>query len=193
MLERWNRWYAKYIFLAGCVGSMLLAIHCERQEDIRAVVSPRCLLRATETVESGGDLWAIGNKFDKHHRPRLPSQWAYGPLQIKQILCDDVNRIFGTHYEAKKLLGDRATSVVIRDKYLSHYATKKRLGHEPTTEDMARLWYAGPRGCFTGGVVNKHGDLLKEKKKGDRAKLACRQAEARSYWFRVQRTANKLD
>ena len=193
MLKKLRSWYAKYLFLAGCIGSMALAVHCERQEDVRAVISPRRLLLATEKVESDGDLWAIGNKVDKKGRPRPLSQWTYGPLQIKQILCDDLNQLYGARHEAKKLLGDRATSVAIRNLYLSHYATKKRLGHEPTAEDMARIWYAGPRGCFDGGAINRYGDLLKEKKKGDRADLAYRQAEAKRYWLRVKRAVERLD
>ncbi len=96
------------------------------------------LVRALIQVESGGNDHALGdtNKVKK----------AYGPLQVRQPCVDDVNRRYGTNIKAKDLLGDRATSVWVCQKYLEIFATQKRLGKEPTHEDMARIWNGGPNG-----------------------------------------------
>ncbi len=94
------------------------------------------LIAALIQVESGGNDWAIGD--------RALANKAYGPLQIRQPYCDDVNRAFGTEHTAKRCLGDRKLSIDIFRKYMGIYATKTRLGREPTDEDKARMHNAGP-------------------------------------------------
>ena len=96
------------------------------------------LIQALIQVESTGNDRAFGDRQKKEK--------AYGPLQVRQPCVDDVNRRFGTQIQAKDLLGDRATSVWVCQKYLEMYATQKRLGKEPTLEDMARIWNGGPQG-----------------------------------------------
>lgn len=100
------------------------------------------LIRAIAMHESGMDPFAIG---DRHLRNR-----AYGILQIRQPVLDDVNRKFGTSYTVKdvypKTSGDadvrRAVhnSVVIFNKYMEMY------GRNATDEQKARRWNGGPSG-----------------------------------------------
>lgn len=96
------------------------------------------LIDALIQVESGGNDNAVG---DKHLKRK-----AYGCLQIRQPCIDDINRRFGTVYTAEDCLGNRELSVWICERYLEIYAIKKRLGHEPTNEDRARVWNGGPSG-----------------------------------------------
>ena len=96
------------------------------------------LIKALIQVESSGNLKAIG---DKHLREK-----AYGPLQVRQPVCDDLNRIYGTNYKAEHCLGNLPLSVTIFKKYVTHWGTKKRLGREPRDADFARIWNGGPNG-----------------------------------------------
>ncbi len=98
----------------------------------------RKILPALIQVESSGRDWVIGD--------RALGEKAYGPLQIRKPVVDDVNRVYGTHYEAKQMLGNRELSIEVCEKYLRIYATPKRLGTEPTSEQLARIWNGGPEG-----------------------------------------------
>jgi hypothetical protein len=102
-------------------------------------------LQALIQVESVGNDRAIGD-----HNKR---EMAYGPLQVRQPCVDDVNRRYGTHIKAKDLMGDRATSMWVCQKYLGLYATQRRLGKEPAYEDMARIWNGGPNGWKSKGTI----------------------------------------
>jgi peptidoglycan hydrolase-like protein with peptidoglycan-binding domain len=81
-------------------------------------------------VESGGNDNAIGDKGLKNP--------AYGAMQIRQPVCDDVNKKFGTSWHAQDCLGNRAVSVSIFQKYISIYQPNG------TNEQKARLWNGGP-------------------------------------------------
>lgn len=109
-------------------------------ESVEAGTAPSCdaLVSALIQVESRGNDRAIG---DRHMKDK-----AYGCLQIRQPCVDDVNRCFGTKIQAQDLLGDRSLSVWVCQKYLETYATRQRLGREPTDEDRARIWNGGPNG-----------------------------------------------
>ncbi len=98
----------------------------------------KALVAALIQVESSGNDQAIGDK-------QLADK-AYGCLQIRQPVCDDVNHRYGTNYRAKDMLGDRSLSVRVCYLYMAIYATKDRLGREPTDRDMARIWNGGPNG-----------------------------------------------
>lgn len=89
-------------------------------------------------VESGGNDYAIG---DLHLK-----QKAYGCLQIRKPCLDDVNRANGTSFEPTQMLGNRSLSLWVFHEYMKLYATKERLGREPTDEDHARIWNGGPMG-----------------------------------------------
>lgn len=87
-------------------------------------------------IESGGDDNAFGDKDLTLH--------AYGPMQIRQPVCDDVNRAYGTDFQATALLGRRSLSLAIFWLYMSLYATSTHIGRLPTDEDRARIWNGGP-------------------------------------------------
>lgn len=96
------------------------------------------LIQALIQVESDGYDRAIGD----HHL----AQKAYGPMQIREPVCIDVNRVFGTKLTATDMLGNRPLSIDTFKKYMSIYATRARLGFEPTDEVRARIWNGGPAG-----------------------------------------------
>ena len=101
---------------------------------------------ATVWKESGGNLWAIGDRFDSKGRPRPESEWAWGPYQIRQNAVDDVNRKFCTSYTAKQCWGNVPLSSWIYREYMNIYATQSRLGRTPTSDDMSGIHNGGPNG-----------------------------------------------
>lgn len=96
-------------------------------------------------VESGGD--------DNAHGDLHLGDQAYGPLQIRQPYCNDVNRAYGTKFFANTLLGRRAVSKAIFWLYMSLYATSAQLGRLPTNEDRARIHNGGPYGWKSPATV----------------------------------------
>lgn len=93
------------------------------------------LIAALIQVESSGNNVAVGDRGE------------CGCLQIRPIVIDDVNRITATRPPftlADRFSRDR--SITIFRAYVEHYASPERLGREPTLEDMARIWNAGPDG-----------------------------------------------
>lgn len=101
-------------------------------------MKPTELEDAIIQVESGGDDFAIGDR-DLDYS-------AYGPLQIRYPYVKDVNNRFGTNYRARMCLGNRELSLDIFRKYMSIYATERRLGRAVTDEDIARIHNGGPAG-----------------------------------------------
>ena len=91
------------------------------------------LIDALIAVESGGDDNVVGDK-------KLRNK-AYGCLQIRQPVCDDINRRFNTKHRAEDCLGDRNLSIEICKKYLSMWGDEKS-----TDEKLARIWNGGPKG-----------------------------------------------
>lgn len=97
------------------------------------------LLGALIKVESGGNDDAVGDN-GLHNK-------AYGALQIRRPYMDDVNRVFGSKNNPQECLGNRDLSVLTLNRYMSIYATEKRLGHyPPTAQDIARIHNGGPMG-----------------------------------------------
>jgi len=91
------------------------------------------LIAALIMVESSGDPNAVNGD-------------AVGILQIRPICLRDVNRISsGPLYLLRDRYNIEKSKQMCRI-YLNHYATEKRLGHEPTMEDCARIWNGGPNG-----------------------------------------------
>ena len=111
------------------------------------------ILKAITEVESKGNLRAVGDKNLKDK--------AYGPLQIRQPVLDDVNKYYKTMYTVDHLT-NQVHSEDIFNKYIDIYATKKRLGHEPTPEDKARIWNGGPNG-FRKNTTLAYWNKVKEK------------------------------
>lgn len=98
----------------------------------------RRLIEAMIQVESGGNDYAKGDLGLKHP--------AYGPMQIRQPACDDVNKKYHTNYRAVDCNGNRVLSIEIFRKYIAMWATPLRLGREVTHQDRARIWNGGPTG-----------------------------------------------
>jgi hypothetical protein len=92
------------------------------------------LLLAMMIVESGGP---NGNDYAFNE-----AEQARGALQIRPIFVEDVNRIYHSHFTLEDCY-DRKKSIRMVQLYWSHYATKDRLGHEPTWEDLARIHNGG--------------------------------------------------
>jgi hypothetical protein len=92
------------------------------------------LIAAIIRVESHGNSAAVG------------THGELGPLQIRPAVVEDVNLFKpGAHFT----LDDRAhldRAIAIFRAYIDHYADAKRLGHEATLEDIARIWNGGPNG-----------------------------------------------
>lgn len=87
------------------------------------------LIDALLIVESRGDDNAVGDKTLKYP--------AYGALQIRQPLVDDVNKIFKTSYKSQDCLGNRKLSLWLFEKYFEIY------NHNKTDEQKARAWNGG--------------------------------------------------
>ena len=105
------------------------------------------LLGALIQVESSGNDKAIGD-----------SGKAVGCLQIRKEVIKDVNRVYGTSYKMSDRT-NRAKSKEICKKYISIYATTKRLGRNVTNEDMARIWNGGPNG-YKKNATKKYWDKV---------------------------------
>lgn len=105
---------------------------------ILEIKTKRTLVDALIIVESNGNDFAVGdlNLKDK----------AYGCLQIRQPVCDDINRAFGTSYKADQMLGNRELSIWVFNKYMELWATKQNVGGDVTDEHRARIWNGGPKG-----------------------------------------------
>jgi hypothetical protein len=87
------------------------------------------LIAALIQVESSGNDNAIGDKTLAHR--------AYGCLQVRQPVCDDVNRIYNTERLAQNMLGNRVLSIDTFRKYVKIYKCT-------TDEEKARVWNGGP-------------------------------------------------
>lgn len=91
------------------------------------------LEKAIIQVESGGDDYAIGDNGK-----------AFGCMQIWDVYMEDA--FPSQKRKGKECLGNRDLSILAFRKYMARYATKKRLGRDPTPEDIARIHNGGPNG-----------------------------------------------
>lgn len=123
-----KKWIVLFVFITVCFVTMQTS----------ASTPSATLIEALIQVESGGDDSAVGDKNLKNK--------AYGCLQIRKPCVDDVNKAYGTNYSAEDCRNNRELSIKIFELYMKLYATKKRLGREPTDEDRARIWNGGPNG-----------------------------------------------
>ena len=89
------------------------------------------LLSAIITIESGGDPKARGD-----------DDLAYGILQIHSAYAQDASE-----YAKQDWAHEDAFNPTIANKmfvaYMARYATEKRLGRNPTAEDIARIHNGG--------------------------------------------------
>ena len=95
------------------------------------------ILDAIEWVESKGDANAIGD-----------NGRAIGAYQIHSCFVEDASsaRMYDWHrFEDKDRLDKEKCREMIRC-YMSKYATYGRLGRNPTSEDIVRIFNGGPQG-----------------------------------------------
>lgn len=105
---------------------------------------PAPLVRAMILTESSDKFHPNGNDFAIGDKTLFNK--AYGCLQIRKLVCDDVNRVYGLQRKAQDMLGQRALSIDTMEKYWSIWATPKHIGRPVTDEDRARIWNGGPNG-----------------------------------------------
>ena len=80
--------------------------------------------------ESGGDLYAIGDK--------TLADKAYGCMQIRQPCVNDVNKALGKSMKSEECLGNLNLSIFIFREYQKIY------NKNGTDEEKARTWNGGP-------------------------------------------------
>lgn len=68
---------------------------------------------------------------------------AIGPLQIHQCVIDEVNRLEKTTLKLSDMSDPSYSSYVCR-LYLVYWAS--RMDHDPSVEELARIWNGGPYG-----------------------------------------------
>lgn len=96
---------------------------------------PNRLLNAIRIVESGGNDNAVGD-----------GGKAIGPYQIWRSYWKDAIEFdpsIGGSYEN---CYERKYAERVVQAYMARYANERRLGHEPTFEDIARIHNGGPNG-----------------------------------------------
>jgi len=92
------------------------------------------LILALITIESGGNDFAIGDDGK-----------AYGCLQMHAAYVQDAAEHAGKDWIHEDAF-QRDVAIQIFEAYMDRYATKERLGREPTIEDVARIHNGGPNG-----------------------------------------------
>lgn len=123
---------SKNLEMDGIVGvhTWSALLNALNQPPAQPVLSPDPLFNAIMEVESGGKDNAEGDLMLKDH--------AYGCLQIRQGVCDDVNAKFGTKYLSSQCLGNRQVSQAIWNYYWRIFPQMV------TDQDKAFSWNGGP-------------------------------------------------
>ena len=114
---------------------------------------PRRLLDAIRIVESGGNDNAVGDGGN-----------AIGPYQIWRNYWKDAvdhDPSIGGKYED---CFDQKYAEKIVNAYMDLYAIPRRLGHDPTFEDIARIHNGGPNGHRKKATVSYWEKVQKELK-----------------------------
>ena len=114
---------------------------------------PRRLLNAIRIVESGGNDNAVGDGGN-----------AIGPYQIWRNYWKDAvdhDPSIGGKYED---CFDQKYAEKIVNAYMDRYAIPRRLGHDPTFEDIARIHNGGPNGHRKKATVSYWEKVQKELK-----------------------------
>ena len=105
------------------------------------------LIKAIHQVETSGRLGPI----------KGDGGAALGPLQIHKAYHAD-SGIPGPYSQCS----DYNYSVRVFKAYMARYATKKRLGREPTEQDMARIHNGGPNGYKRNSTLSYWSKVKKE-------------------------------
>ena len=106
-------------------------------------------LKALALVESGGNPQAIGDGGD-----------SWGMYQLQAAYVQDAAQFAGENWTHEDAFNPVLARKIVRA-YMARYATKKRLGREPTYELVSRIHNGGPMG-FRKSVTD--GYWLKVKK-----------------------------
>lgn len=115
-------------------------------EYIDKTIQMERLLNAIALVESDGNPAAVGD-----------AGRSVGRYQLSEVYVEDVERIIGGDIRRSPTISRAYVQV-----YLNHYATRERLGVEPTLEHMARIHNGGPDG-WTDGATEPYWFKVKEK------------------------------
>lgn len=105
-------------------------------EYIDKTIQMERLLNAIALVESEGNPAAVGD-----------AGGSVGRYQLSEVYVEDVERIIGGDIRRSPTISRAYVQV-----YLNHYATRERLGAEPTLEHMARIHNGGPDGWMDGAT-----------------------------------------
>jgi len=85
-------------------------------------------------VESSGDPDAIGD-----------NGLAFGCLQLHASYVQDAAEFAGETWKHEDAFNPATAEQIVRA-YMARYATERRLGREPTYQDIARIHNGGPNG-----------------------------------------------
>ena len=108
------------------------------------------LLAALVAVESSGNPNAIGD-----------NGLAYGCLQLHAAYVQDAAEYARQDWVHEDAFDPETAKQIVRA-YMARYATKKRLGREPTYSDLARIHNGGPQG-FKKTATDKYWQKVKKK------------------------------
>jgi len=108
------------------------------------------LLTALIAVESSGDPNAIGD-----------NGLAYGCLQLHAGYVQDAAEYARQDWAHEDAFDPETAKQIVRA-YMARYATKKRLGREPTYSDLARMHNGGPLG-FRKSATDKYWQKVKKR------------------------------
>jgi soluble lytic murein transglycosylase-like protein len=108
------------------------------------------LLTALIAVESSGDPNAIGD-----------NGLAYGCLQLHSAYVQDAAEYARQDWTHEDAFDPETAKQIVRA-YMARYATKKRLGREPTYSDLAKMHNGGPNGSKK-AVTDKYWQKVKKK------------------------------
>jgi hypothetical protein len=99
--------------------------------------------------------------------PQIGAAGERGPLQITRAAWSDT-RLPGEEYSQVDGL---EYSCVIFDRYMSRYATQRRLGRAVTDRDRCDIWNGGPRGPWATGKKRANLDRYWQRIKAELGKI----------------------
>ena len=112
-------------------------------------------LKALALVESGGNPQAVGD-----------GGASWGMYQLQAAYVQDAsewglsNGVIDTPFDHSDAFNPKRAETIIYC-YLKRYATPKRLGRQPTMEDLARIHNGGPNGYRKTEATQPHWNKVK--------------------------------
>ena len=95
------------------------------------------------------------------------SKSSFGVLQIKNIVIDDVNRIYGTNYKHKDSFNEKKSNEIFCyyiEKGVSKF--KKTHNKNPLEQDIVRMWNGGAYSGYSKKSTLKYYEKYLEIKSG---------------------------